>query len=85
MSDLIRREDAIAVATSCPDSHWGPWIAERLRALPAVQPGAREAALAVVDEYLDNARACVGSPTMETVSNWLQNIRDDIAATKGGS
>ena len=38
MSDLIRREDAIAAATSCPDSHWGPWIAERLRALPAVQP-----------------------------------------------
>ena len=38
MSDIISREAAIAVATSCPDSHWGPWIAERLRALPAVQP-----------------------------------------------
>ncbi|MFN7883208.1 MAG: hypothetical protein ACK5PF_09380 [bacterium] len=38
MTDMISREAAIAVATSCPDSHWGPWIAERLRALPAVQP-----------------------------------------------
>ena len=41
MSDLIRREDAVAAATSCPDSHWGPWIAERIRALPAVQPPAQ--------------------------------------------
>jgi hypothetical protein len=37
MSDNISREAAIAAATSCPDSHWGPWVAERLRALPAAQ------------------------------------------------
>jgi len=55
MSDLISREAAIAVATSCPDSHWGPWVAERIRALPAVQPDAaaiREAALKEVLESL---------------------------------
>ena len=40
MTDLISREAAIATAKSCPDSHWGPWAAERLRALPAVQPDA---------------------------------------------
>jgi hypothetical protein len=35
-NDMIRRGDALAIAQSCPDSQWGPWIAERLAALPAV-------------------------------------------------
>jgi hypothetical protein len=63
MSDLIRREAAIAAATSCPDSHWGPWVAERLRALPAVHPDAaaiREAALvAVLKECADDLESYV--------------------------
>ena len=37
MTDMISREAAVAAAASCPDSHWGPWVAERIRALPAVQ------------------------------------------------
>ncbi|MFN7882121.1 MAG: hypothetical protein ACK5PF_03780 [bacterium] len=40
MSDKISREDALRVTKDCPDSHWGPWIADRIRALPAVQPDA---------------------------------------------
>ena len=38
MTDLISREAAIAAAASCPDSHWGPWVADRIRTLPAVRP-----------------------------------------------
>ena len=40
MTDLISREAAIAAANACPDRYCGSWVAERTRALPAVQPDA---------------------------------------------
>lgn len=60
MTDLISREAAIAAAESCPDSHWGPWVAERLRALPAVQPDAAEIREAALREAIAFAKGTLG-------------------------
>lgn len=57
MSDMIHREDALAVAQSCPDSHWGPWIAERIAALPAVTVGVKSLVLEPSDAQV--ASACL--------------------------